>query len=325
MTPNQVADPILVTGSHRSGTTWAGHLLAVQNGVAYVDEPFRPDQRPGIFDAGIDCWFAHAPDHDQERIREETRRLLDLEYLLSTELRAVGSVRDALRMGRDAVRFFLKQLRSKQMLLKDPIAVLSSAWLADEFDLQVVVMVRHPAAFAYSLKQKDWTFPFDHLLGQPRLMEQHLGPFRDEIVRFNKQTQPITAQAGLLWAVIYHTVSKFLTDHPDWIVGRHENLARNPVRGFRDLYKQLGLSYTPACRRAVIESSRSENPTESPDKTKDIHRDSRGLINRWRDGLSEAEIKTVREYSEHVAEEWYDRTTWNKKPVQVSEGGRVET
>jgi len=102
-----------------------------------VDEPFRPDQRPGIFDAGIDRWFAYAPDYDEERIRRELRRLLTLRYSVSAELGAIASVRDALRMGRDALRFFLKRLRSERVLLKDPIAVLSSALLADEFEAQV--------------------------------------------------------------------------------------------------------------------------------------------------------------------------------------------
>jgi len=302
-----------------------GRLLAQEGSVAYVDEPFRPDQRPGIFDAGIDRWFAHVSDYDEERIRRELRRLLALRYSVSAEVGAIASVRDTLRMARDAVRFFLERLRSEQVLLKDPIAVLSSGWLADEFDAQVVVMVRHPAAFAYSLKRKGWTFPFNHFLEQPRLMKDHLQPYREEITRFNERHQPITAQAGLLWTVIYYTVSEFLADHPDWIVVRHEDLARSPEHGFRDLYDQLGLSYTPACRRAVVESSRSENPTESPDRAKEIQRDSQGLIGRWREGLSEEEIETVREYTEQVAEEWYDRSTWHEKPGQVSERGRVET
>jgi len=308
-------EPILVSGSHRSGTTWVGRILAVDNAVAYVDEPLRPDQRPGIFDGGIDRWFAYVPDYDESQIVKEYRRLLALKYSVSAEAEAICSVRDALRMGRDVVRFFLKRLRSKQVLLKDPLAVLSSAWLSDKLDARVVVMVRHPAAFAWSLKQKDWTFPFNHLLEQPQLMEEHLDPFRDEIVRFNNRPQPVTAQAGLLWKVIYHTVSKFLIDHSDWIVVRHEDLARDPVEGFRDLYAELGLSYTLACQRAVVESSRSENPTQRPDRPKDIHRDSQGLIGRWRNGLSGTEIETVRKYAEDVAEEWYSSSSWREKPT----------
>ena len=39
--------PILVTGAHRSGTTWVGKMLALAPGVGYVHEPFSPLTRPG--------------------------------------------------------------------------------------------------------------------------------------------------------------------------------------------------------------------------------------------------------------------------------------
>ena len=35
----QNASPILVTGSHRSGSTWVGKMLSVAPHVAYIHEP----------------------------------------------------------------------------------------------------------------------------------------------------------------------------------------------------------------------------------------------------------------------------------------------
>jgi hypothetical protein len=278
--------------------------------VAYIDEPFRPDQRPGIFDAGIDRWFAYVPDYDEERIRVEVEKLAEFGYSLSAEIKALASVRDALRMGHDIVRFSINRMRSKRVLLKDPIAVLSSAWLASEFDIRVVVMVRHPAAFAYSLKRKGWTFPFDHLLTQRRLMEHLLEPFAGEIEKYASRPQPIIKQASLLWAVIYHSVSQFLDQHPDWILVRHEDLARNPVDEFQDLYARLELPYTTVAQRTIAESSRSENPTEPKKKAKDVQRDSRGLIGRWKSALSEQEICTIRKKTKSIANKWYNSSDW---------------
>ena len=40
--------PILVTGSHRSGTTWVGKMLAATGSVGYIHEPFNLKNRPGI-------------------------------------------------------------------------------------------------------------------------------------------------------------------------------------------------------------------------------------------------------------------------------------
>jgi LPS sulfotransferase NodH len=49
--------PILVTGSHRSGSTWVGTMLATSPSVGYVQEPFSLNHRPGIFSAKFDYWF----------------------------------------------------------------------------------------------------------------------------------------------------------------------------------------------------------------------------------------------------------------------------
>jgi len=35
--------PILVTGSHRSGTTWAGKMISACPNVGYIHEPFNID------------------------------------------------------------------------------------------------------------------------------------------------------------------------------------------------------------------------------------------------------------------------------------------
>ena len=45
---NNTANPILVTGSHRSGTTWAGQMLATAPGIGYIHEPFNCDIRMSV-------------------------------------------------------------------------------------------------------------------------------------------------------------------------------------------------------------------------------------------------------------------------------------
>ncbi|MER3452975.1 MAG: hypothetical protein C4321_04710 [Chloroflexota bacterium] len=41
-----MAEPILVTGSNRSGTTWVGRILAASGRLNYVYEPFNPGLWP---------------------------------------------------------------------------------------------------------------------------------------------------------------------------------------------------------------------------------------------------------------------------------------
>jgi hypothetical protein len=69
-------------------------------------------------------------------------------------------------------------------LIKDPIALFAAEWLADVFGVRVVVLIRHPAAFAASLKRLNWTHPFGDFLAQPLFMRDLLAPFEEDIRRF---------------------------------------------------------------------------------------------------------------------------------------------
>ncbi len=65
--------PILVTGAHRSGTTWIGKMLALAPGVGYVHEPFSPLTAPGISGAPFDRFFAYVTAENAAAVRARPR------------------------------------------------------------------------------------------------------------------------------------------------------------------------------------------------------------------------------------------------------------
>ncbi len=92
-------------------------------------------------------------------------------------------------------QYWFPPLRRGRLIVKDPVAALSSDRLARNFDLEVVVLVRHPAAFAASLKRLNWWHPFEHFLEQEMLTERYLDPYRAEIV---SKPENIAEQAAML-------------------------------------------------------------------------------------------------------------------------------
>ena len=113
-------------------------------------------------------------------------------------------------------------------LLKDPIAFFSAEWLERTFGMRVVVTVRHPAAFAASLKRMDWRFDFNRFLEQPSLMRDHLDPYRTDITRFANHPPEIVAQAGLLWRCIHGPASNLRDAHTNWLFVRPEKSLTQP-------------------------------------------------------------------------------------------------
>ena len=301
--------PILVTGAHRSGTTWVGRMLAADEGVAYLSEPLNVLHRPGVFAARVPHWYTYITAENEADFLPAFRDLLNYDYHILAELRSIRSRKDALRMVRDFHSFFVGSTHAERPLLKDPFAVFSTPWFASRLGCQVVITVRHPAAFASSLKRLGWSFDFADLLAQPLLMRDRLE--RDRALMESIAADDIIGQAALLWKLIYRTVHADAQAHSQFCVVRHEDLSRDPVPGFRELYGSLGLSFTPRAEKTILDSSSSENPKEPPkDKAYSVRVDSRAGLGNWRKRLSEEEIRRIREITEGAWQLYYAGESW---------------
>jgi hypothetical protein len=304
-----VQRPILVTGAHRSGTTWVGTMLALSPRIGHIHEPFSPITPPGVSSAPFDRFFRYVTEENEGPYVEPLRRTLEFRYALGPQLRAIRSPRDAGRSARDLASFTVSRMRRSRPLLKDPIAVFSSEWLASRFDAQPIVLIRHPAAFASSLVRLGWTQDFGKLLDQPLLVRDHLGRFEDELRDFAAQERDVVAQAILLWRLIYSTVATFRERHPDWTFVRHEDLSLDPVSGFDALFATLGVEVDDGVRRAIARHSAEGNPTELREKH-DVRLDSAASIRSWRLRLAPEDVERIRAGVADVAPAFYSDEDW---------------
>jgi hypothetical protein len=252
-------DPILVTGAHRSGTTWVGTVLASAPAVTYIHEPFHIHHDPAVCAARFDDWFSYVCDENEETYYEPVSDML--------------------------------ARTSGRALIKDPIAVFSAGWLSSRFGMRPVVLIRHPAAFAASLKTARWTHPFKHFLRQPLLMAHRLEPFAEQIMRFAHTEHDIIDQAALLWTLIYTAVLDYQQRVPQWLYVRHEDLARDPVAGFRGLFETLDLEFCEATERVIQQRRRHD-------------------LNRWGAVLTPADVDRVRAAVHAVSARFYGDEEW---------------
>ncbi len=303
--------PILVTGSHRSGTTWVGRTIAASPNIGYLDEPFSLRHRPGVLRTRFPFWFPYLTTANAGATTADLRRTLAFRYSYAAELGAIGSTRDAGRMVRDAGRFAVWRARRARPLLKDPIAILAVPWLAAEFDTQPVVLIRHPAAFASSLKRMGWTHDFSHFLRQPGLVDDLVPDLRSDIEAFAAEPRDVIDQAGLLWVIVHTVIERYRREHPEWAFVRHEDLSNDPFGGFRDMFSGLGLEYTPDVDRYIAESTGAANPAEAPTGViHELRRDSSANVHTWRSRLDAEEVRRVRDRTGAVARAFYSDDEW---------------
>jgi hypothetical protein len=303
------ADPILVTGSHRSGSTWVGRMLAVDESVGYIREPFGILHRPGILDAPIRWWFPYVCTENEDPYLTAVGDMLSFRYRTGASVRGVRSAMDAAKVANDVFRWERYRTQRARPLLKDPLALFSSEWLAERFHMRVLVLIRHPAGFASSLQRYRWTHPFDHFLRQPLLMRDRLEPFRQQIEEFARTERDCLDQAILLWNLIHHTIRGYQERHPDWLFRRYEDIGARPLAEFDRLYQELGLDLSPDAQRAISEHSRSTNPQEVRD-ARVLKRDSQAAVRTWTTRLSPEEIDRVRRGTQGIAGAFYTDADW---------------
>ena len=304
--------PILVSGAHRTGTTWVGKMLAAGGEAAYISEPLNVWHRPGVFRPKVDSWYLYICPENEAGYLQGIDELLDYRYHTWRELVSLRSVKDALRMGRDWANFLHGRFAGLRPLIKDPFAVFSLPWFMERFDFQVIVTIRHPAGFVSSLKRLGWDFDFCNLLDQPLLMRDCLEPHREEIEEVRRDPGDIVVQGSLLWHLIYQVVRAYQARYPSLLVVRHEDLSREPLKVFEKLFTSLGLNFNSTARQAIQSSSQAENPSElSPGKEHAVKLDSRSNLANWKRRLTGPEIERIRRLTGEVASGYYSEEEWD--------------
>jgi hypothetical protein len=295
--------PILVTGSPRSGTTWVGTVIAVSPSVGSIQEPFNLLCRPGRCAAHFPYWFYYICEENEAQYFPHIRRTLEFRYQMFEELKVTRTPRDMARMARDLSLFQFHRIRRHRPLMRDPQAFFSAEWLARRFSFDVVVLIRHPAAFVASFKSLHWKHPFDHFLKQPLLMRDHLYPFEDEIRKFAERKQDVVDQAILLWRLIHHMILGYRDRHPEWTFRRHRDLSANPANEFRKIYERLDLPYTAHEEKKILGYCMAE--AKQGYVWNEVIRNSEQNMSLWRSRLTDAELERIREKCRDIAQAFY--------------------
>ncbi|MFQ5508523.1 MAG: sulfotransferase [Leptospirillia bacterium] len=301
--------PILVTGSHRSGTTWVGRMLCLSDRLSYIHEPFNLDHHHGTCAAPVRYWFTYVNRDNEAAFAPALARTLGFHYDIWGHLKKTRTLHDIGRLRSHLRSFRQARERAARPVMKDPLALFSSEWLAQRFGMDVIVIIRHPAAFVSSVVKIGWGHDFNHFLAQPALMREYLAPYADTVRDYAARERPLIDQVILLWNLIHHTISILQERHPEWAFVRHEDLSRDPESGFKDLFDHIGEEMTEDVRQGILAHTGGGNPAD-PAGIHDVRRDSLKNLYNWKRRLSADEIEKIRERTAEVAARFYTDKDW---------------
>ncbi|WP_339383495.1 sulfotransferase [Oculatella sp. LEGE 06141] len=285
-------------------------MLTASPELVYVDEPFNLYHhllfQPTIFDH----WFTYVLPENEQRYFKYLQTAIEAKFNLVLDANTIKTGRDRQRLLQTYLQSLKKRWTGARPLVKDPIALFSAEWLANTFNMDVVLTIRHPAAFAYSLKRANWTHDFSHFLAQPLLMRDYLHPFAAQISEYAASEKDIIDQAALLWKLIHYRVSMYQVHHSNWIFVRHEDLSRDPIAQFAKLFQQLNIAFSLDIQATIADYSRPDEAIAANPQLGFSKRDSRAIITSWKSGLSPSEIERIRHQVGDVASSFYSEQDW---------------
>ena len=281
---------IYVGGVPRSGSTWVGNVIGKSSAVRYYHEPFHPTR--GNQHNPIKQFFQYIP---EKAINFDQQKELDIyfEKLMSYKVPKLYDVND-FRNGRKASVLFhpISSIHSKLWkqipLIKDPPSLLMAEWIARNYNAEMLLIVRHPAAFVNSARKASWYFGMETFLKQELLMNDYLSSFKEELEEDTKKTPEGSfsiSNSLLFWRIMHHVIHEYALKHPDWLFLKHEELSREPLELFHVLFDKLGLHFSKKVQRY-----NEENSMHKGNKQSRLKRDSKSLIKQWEQNLSAKEL-----------------------------------
>ncbi|MCA9381075.1 sulfotransferase domain-containing protein [Candidatus Dojkabacteria bacterium] len=284
VTPKLKSKPILVTGIHRSGTTFVGTVLAQSRAVGYVYEPLNPEfgyliegNKCKVCNLELNKWFISPSKENQKFLLKHLKHLINAKTLLG-----------------------------KIPVFKSPFGFFLTEMFVEEYQAQIIMMIRNPLGFVSSIKRKNWEFDFNNFKTQPELLDLLPQDYRALIEKYADNPPDIIDQGILLWNIFYRKVFKFQKEYPDWIYLKQEDVSTDSTKVFEALFDNLGLDLTQEINQYILENTDSKNPIE--EESKIIHslkRNSKELVHLWKERLTDDEVERILKGTKNIGKLFY--------------------
>jgi hypothetical protein len=265
--------PIFVTGNGRSGTSWIGKTLAQAPGLVYYREPCNLSLTRDDDDT---VWARYVVPGGRDALFES---LLEAAFRGRIQRHDPAPFQSAARRWRAPFR----------VLVKEVATFPSVEWVAQRWNPEVVLVVRHPCGCALSVETAEMgrteRARLQHLLAHDERQQNHLEPFRAHLASVRT---PLEVSAAI-WSIKTLIVAKAYARHPEWRLVRYEELCDDPLGGFRGLFRSLALDWTSEVEAWTNKTTREASAGAfSTSRVTALQRDA------WRQAMTARQIAEVR-------------------------------
>jgi len=289
---------IIVSGFPRSGTSWVAKGLSHAPGFTYYREP---DNYHHVRDAEKRFTYLYLnSDHDDPAYRALLTRACAGEVATAFTMRHDPGPLLRLFRGPGRLvgeRFPALFMRQRHVLVKLVFASLNLDWFSANLpEARQLCVLRHPCGQFESWRRLGWQPKPERLLENERLVADHLHAF-SELIRSAKG---YWERAGALWAATIYVIHRQALRDARRVIMAFEWLCRDPVAGFQELYRRLGLEWVTEAERFIRDADR-----EGDDRAYAIARASAKQIDKWAGRLHRNDVQACRAFVEPFGLPYY--------------------
>lgn len=297
-----------MTGTQRSGTTWLGNILSADPNIGYIHEPFNTTN-VHLHNSPLKIPYQYINtliDNSNNNVYSDY-----LDYFNNPGLRFFyNSLYPIKKIDSRYVlpgyQNFKAGINKNVKVIKDPFALLSCEWLHLTHQMDIVITIRHPAAFALSMKEKNWIVTPTVFQKQNSELSHIYTSHQDVISSYLKmkdKKSDLIGSAILGWNLLHIAIDYFRDKYSNWIFVRHEDLSKNPLGSFKKIYRTLDLQYKDVVVHKIKKST-------SGHLTSGNRRNTQSNLVKWKEQLTSKEIERIKSGTSSIWPLFYELHDW---------------
>ncbi len=259
---------IIVSGIHRSGTSWIGKTLSSSKYNSYINEPFNPSNY--INNSGTVQKFYWPLVDEQKNILKSINNIIDGKYPLKKNIIRSSSFKDYLK----SIYFFLNQkknnilLNKENYIIKDPFLLFLIGdiirFFQDTHEVHINLTFRDPESFVASCKKKSWDFNFDNFLLQDSVFKKFEKKTTNKMIELNSNQYSLIDRLTFLWGIINDEIYKIST-YKNVHICNHSEFSFKPHKKFEKLFNKNNLVFGKEVLKFIDNTTqkKKENITHS--------------------------------------------------------------
>jgi FkbM family methyltransferase len=308
------AKNILVTGSHRSGTTWVGKSISDScNKFHFIYEPFNPQSPPGMAQPHFQHLYYYVDGGTFPEYETAAKNLLKGKFPAFGGKKS--PIKSRLSLLRKSFGIAKAKHEGKKFLIKSSEAMLWSEYFMRHLETQVLMIVRHPCAFVASCERMEWGFDLNNLIIQDSLYQK----FISAEIGFSEcdvaGISPRIIQNTWLWLVLYKYalfLKKFTYENDkELLLVNHEDLCNEPIQCFKNIFSFLNLDFSPNTQRNLLRETTGDIVVTDTGIQHYFTRNSKKTAVSWKNVLDRKTIDWIQSVTKNVANEFYANESWN--------------